>query len=245
MGSYRQKVIIAGGHTEAYTYENAIRTGHTHKHRHIKKRRPNISDELKPATSLKDSLSRTRQQITRLVNSNPQLCLFVTLTYAENMCDLTTTNADFHNFIKRLRRLFPKCDYVNVAEFQMRGAVHYHLLLDIKYIDSKLLAKVWGHGFVKIRAIEEIENVGLYISSYIRKELMDSRLFGRQKYMRSKGLKNPVVRTFKKPLTDSALADMGCNLVKENDYENEYIGKVNYKMFKNENDNLVLPENMR
>ena len=82
-------------------------------------------------------------------------------------------------------------EYLAVPEFQKRGAVHYHLLCNLPFIEIAELQELWGQGFVKINKIDDVNNVGAYVSKYLGKE-MDERTFGKKKFFRSQNLKQSV-----------------------------------------------------
>lgn len=124
----------------------------------------------------KESLRKTFKHIRELINTNftgerNELCF--TITYKENMTDPKLLYTDFKNFMKKLKYKYGSVDYINVVEPQGRGAWHCHILLkfnDIKraYIPNKEVAEMWGHGFVKVKAIKkDIDNLGAYLSAYL------------------------------------------------------------------------------
>lgn len=98
--------------------------------------------------------------------------LFGTLTYAENMCDKDRLREDFEYFMKKLRRKYPghKYEYIAVDEPQARGAWHVHFLLKsdkpVLFIENDRLAKIWGHGYTKIKRLKGITDIGTYFVSY-------------------------------------------------------------------------------
>lgn len=125
-----------------------------------------------------NSLRQTFKKLRYLINNNFKGAkneLFVTLTYKENMKDVGMLYKDVEKFIKRLRYRFKdktSIDYINVVEPQGRGAWHCHILfrfndLDKVYIANSELRKVWGHGFVKIKSLEDVDNIGAYLSAYL------------------------------------------------------------------------------
>lgn len=134
----------------------------------------------------KESLRRTFKHIRELINTNfvgnqNELCF--TITYQENMTDTKILYKDFDKFMKKLRYKYSNVDYINVVEPQGRGAWHCHILLrfnDLKkaYIPNKEVAEMWGHGFVKVKAIKrDIDNLGAYLSAYLGDvELNDDNL---------------------------------------------------------------------
>lgn len=100
-----------------------------------------------------------------------------TLTYAENMTDTKRLYDDFQAFVKRLYRYCAsngkgKPEYIVMMEPQGRGAWHAHLLLiwqDRKapFISNADLRTLWSHGFVKIKKLDNVDNVGAYLTAYL------------------------------------------------------------------------------
>jgi hypothetical protein len=127
---------------------------------------------------LANSLRQTFKRLRYLINNNFTGAgneLHAVLTYAENMQDTEQLYTDMDKFIKRLRyRLRDKTtvDYISVVEPQERGAWHVHILLrlnDVKnaYIANTELAEIWGHGFVNVRSIKSVDNIGAYLTAYL------------------------------------------------------------------------------
>ena len=89
------------------------------------------------------------------------------------MTDPKVLYKDFDKFMKKLKYKYKSVDYINVVEPQGRGAWHCHILLrfnDYKkiYIPNKEISKMWGHGFVSVKAIKkDIDNLGAYLSAYL------------------------------------------------------------------------------
>lgn len=137
--------------------------------------------EFKHTETRKDSFNSLRQTFKKLrylINANfigaPNE-LHITLTYADNMTDTKQLYNDFDRFIKKLKYKYKDTttiDYINVIEPQGRGAWHCHLLLRFNdlpkiYIDNKELATMWGKGFVTIRSLKDVDNIGAYLSAYL------------------------------------------------------------------------------
>lgn len=125
-----------------------------------------------------NSLRQTFKRLRYLINNNfvgNKNELFLTSTYKENMRDPKKLYKDNEKFIKRLRYHFKDettIDYINVVEPQERGAWHCHMLLrfnDLEkiFIPSEKMADLWGHGFVKIKSMENVDNIGAYLSAYL------------------------------------------------------------------------------
>ena len=103
-------------------------------------------------------------------------CSWITLTYAENMQDTKRLYDDFKKFNMRLNYYCKKkglqdYEYIVIVEPQGRGAWHCHLLLLFKdkapFIPNKELRKLWGQGFVKINKLDNVDNVGAYLTAYL------------------------------------------------------------------------------
>lgn len=125
------------------------------------------------------SVRTTFQKLSMLINANtsdPTKCRFVTLTYAENMQDTRQLYTDFVLFVKRFRyfceqQKYGKVEYIAVVEPQQRGAWHLHVILIFKrkapFIANDTLKDLWGLGFVHVRSIDNVDNVGAYLCAYL------------------------------------------------------------------------------
>ena len=120
--------------------------------------------------TVKRSLSTLRD----LLNcncTNVNNCRWVTLTYKENMTDTKRLYVDFKKFIMRLRYNIGNFEYIVAMEPQGRGAWHCHVVMvfDHKapYIPNNELAECWGNGYVKIKKLDDVDNVGAYLTAYL------------------------------------------------------------------------------
>lgn len=125
-----------------------------------------------------NSLRKTFKKLRYLINNNFEGSkneLFFTATYKENMTDLKRLYNDVDKFMKRLRYKYREqtsVEYINVVEPQARGAWHCHMLLrfddlDSVFIPNNDLAKMWGHGFTNTKRLEEVDNIGAYLTTYL------------------------------------------------------------------------------
>lgn len=117
-----------------------------------------------------------------------------TLTYAENMTDPKRLYIDFQQFNQRFQYYckqhgYSKPEYIVMMEPQGRGAWHAHLLYiwqDQKapYISNQDFRELWGHGFVRIKKLDNVDNVGAYLTAYLGDMEIDemdaSRAVGKQ-----------------------------------------------------------------
>lgn len=125
-----------------------------------------------------NSLRKTFKKLRYLINNNftgkPNE-LFVTFTFAKESFDNKMVYADFDKFTKRLRYRFKgltTIDYINVVEPHASGQWHSHMLmrfneLDKIYIPHNELSELWGHGFVTVKSLKGVDNIGAYLSAYL------------------------------------------------------------------------------
>lgn len=125
-------------------------------------------------------LYKTFAHARAIINANitdVSMVRWCTLTYAENMTDPKQLYEDFERFNKRFQYFcktkgYSKPEYIVMMEPQGRGAWHAHLLYiwqDMKapYIPNEVFRELWGHGFVRIKKLENVDNVGAYLTAYL------------------------------------------------------------------------------
>ena len=128
----------------------------------------------------KKGLYKTFANARAVINANVtdvEKVRWCTLTYKENMRDPKRLYNDFHDFNLRFQYYckthgYSKPEYIVMMEPQGRGAWHAHLLYiwqDCKapYIPNEDLFRLWGHGFVKIKKLDNVDNVGAYLTAYL------------------------------------------------------------------------------
>lgn len=192
--SYTCKVVVSGTQVEVYEYKKPVwrdfkKTGNNRKVPHRETKQLDIFEQLEiKKQKAQFSINRTRTEIRRLVNANPQLNKFMTLTFADNVTDLATANYLFNKFILRISYKYSSFEYLAVPEFQKRGAVHYHVLCKLPFIEIPELQAIWAHGFIKLNRIDNVNNVGAYVCKYLSKDMFDERTFGKKKFFRSQTL---------------------------------------------------------
>ena len=149
-------------------YYLELATGEIREFKHADRRTDNL-------TSVAQSLKCLREYINTNV-TDPHKALFITLTYAANMQDSETLYNDFRKFNMRLsyylrKNRLPSYEYIVAIEPQARGSLHAHLILIFQvkapFISHEKLATLWGHGFVKIKALKNVDNIGAYLSAYL------------------------------------------------------------------------------
>lgn len=256
MNSYNKKLIVSGDKVELLEYKNPINydfhrfKGSSKAGRILEFTEDGIICTLPEMDGKKRSQysnTRAAANIRHLVNCNfTNGDKFVTLTYAGDHTDLTEANYDFNKFIKRLKDdVYPlQLKYFCVVEFQgdeyfrthkkkeHGGNVHFHFLCNLPFFPKKKLEKIWGHGYVKIKRIKKVTNLGAYISKYLKKhtEKEGKRLAGRKKYFHSQNLMQPIITTDSRQI-EEFLARTGCEMP---DYESKGEfgdNEITYKQF--------------
>jgi len=155
---YNTKIIETPTTKEVYFYETPIyshsnsdsKTSNTQAHKR------KVFDEMS-AHKQYDSLKRkqkhyeqTRWEIARIVDCNfDNKTKFLTLTFRENIQDITITNKEFKYFIQRLNYYLYQTKvqtlkYIATWEKQKRGAIHYHVIFfDFPFVAKEKLQDVW------------------------------------------------------------------------------------------------------
>jgi hypothetical protein len=122
----------------------------------------------------------------------------LTLTYRDNVEDLDLSRKHLRLFWRIVRRKFPKWKFVGVAEFQKRGAVHWHLAVE-GFQDVAFLRDAWctvlaadgveGNIDVKYFSGKGAGAIAEYISKYLGKgfEVGDKPHYSHY-YVTSRGL---------------------------------------------------------
>lgn len=223
---YHRRLIQSGKVLEIYEYEKSVLKGCSTK----RKGRASacMTSKEQKIENRKKTATRARKTVRTYVNANPHLKKFLTLTFAKNVTDLNYANKEFDKFCKRVKYSYEDFQYIKVVEFQERGAIHFHVLCNLPYVDVNRLAENWGHGFIKLNKIDNIDDVGAYVTKYMTKESVDKRLSERKCYSMSKGLNKP------KEYTSEACIDEileNIDMVKSvytSEYESEHYGKVRY-----------------
>lgn len=158
---------------------------------------------------------RARGNFIRKVYHNFSSCKelsFLTLTYAVNEKNVKKCKRDLANFFKSLKyQLFEKekkeLKYAYTYEYQLRGAVHFHILMDYHFKNKFILNK-WPYGLnknLKVKANTQ-EHVAKYCSKFIQANYISKNLtnvkarnqfdLNLKSYQFSYNCKNPIIKKF-------------------------------------------------
>jgi hypothetical protein len=248
------KVIASGGVIEVYEYEKdtmkEIHGKNNDKYNQYEKivLENDENDWLHEKTDRTDE--RRKQTMRDARNLTRRLALmnfgqgdtFITLTYAENMQDIEKADNDFKKFIQRFRYRYKGLKYIAVREFQKRGAIHFHMICNwnedleseeqIKEKERWFGEKLWGHGFVDIKVLDGVDNVGAYLIKYMTKNISIEAFKGKKAYLCSKGLERPLVYRGDEAKRIVELYELDTKKeVFTNSYESEYLGQITYKEY--------------
>jgi hypothetical protein len=113
--------------------------------------------------------------------------LLVTLTFAGDASDASHANDALRRFQVRLRAAYPEAQSLFIPELSPRGRIHFHgLLFNVPLSlgdtrsgrrvasygeerSTRVMAKLWGEGFVDLTQTDGSPKLAYYISKYITK----------------------------------------------------------------------------
>lgn len=249
METVKTKIVKSGNYVEFFKYEKPVARGFSRS----KRENPRELSEEEKIKNRKSSLRRARDKIRRLIYGNKSLNRTFELTFKENITDLRKANKEFRNFIKRLKYYYgDDLKYISVVEFQERGAIHYHLVVD-RFIpvnksrsrkDEKSLREIWNNGIVFIQSIKNRNEQVDYITKYMSKlKASDKRLWGEKSYFTSRNLKrpleliNPTLSMIKRLLGvavnsfEELKILMNKNFIEKSRFNSDYFGNIDYFSF--------------
>ena len=206
----------------------------------------NRTEERRQQT-VRESRHLTRRLALMNFNSGDK---FITLTFdpkrlknKKDLYDLNFIDNEFKKFILRFNYRFKtKLKYIAVRETHKSGAFHIHMICnwdkllifedEIREYERFIGEKVWKHGFVDIKSIDHVDNVGAYIIKYMTKDLSLDLYTNKKLYLCSKGLERPLV--YRDYEAEQILRYYNLEQKKEvftNSYESEYLGVITYKEY--------------
>lgn len=162
---------------------------------------------------------RSKIKLQRLVKCNEKdFKTFITLTFKDNITDLSQAYKIFRRFIIRTSKLQNNFKWVCVPEFQKSGRVHYHLITNIDLDNTDLIykqqeedkiyyhIKTWSKliknnqeyslGFdcvelVKDKDGNDTKKLCGYIAKYMSKSYIDDCFYNKNRYYSSQNLIQP------------------------------------------------------
>ncbi|NLZ34713.1 MAG: hypothetical protein GX889_07370 [Clostridiales bacterium] len=242
------KIIQSGDIIEIYEYSEGYLKGYENNNADTGRKSGYKSENYEEHR--KQVLQRAKKNLRRLINANVGqygkefTAKFLTLTFRDNVTDIETANYEFKKFIQRLNYYCfgvkkNNLKYTCVVEFHKSGVIHYHVIIyNMPYVKANDIANVWGNGFIKINKIDDVGNVGAYVSEYLGQaekgqghDIEDDRLQGKKSYFSSRGLFKPIEITNKKVVEQVAAALPEDFLTYSATYDNEHLGNITYKQY--------------
>jgi len=260
---YHDKVIISGDIIEFYHYEKPQKRNKSKAEQKENKvpvadwilegRKPGKGDAWEPEEydlvyARFQNARRGKNKVRRLINSNVYQYIdknnkkiipkFLTLTFADNVQEVSEANKIFSNFIHEInRKIFGRKDkrglkYLVVMEFQLRGAIHYHVIFfNLPYVKTRELQRIWGQGIVHIKKLNNVDNIGAYISKYLTKDYDDDRLDGKKRYFTSCGLIKPYIEIDIKKIDLLKRSMLEKYKVFDSTFQNVFTGQLDYLQY--------------
>ncbi|MDP3836547.1 MAG: hypothetical protein Q8Q67_00310 [bacterium] len=242
----KKKIIKSGNIIEIFEYEKSYWVGWPQYRKIHRPEFKHIRLESEQIKIREDNVKRARQKITRLINSNPQLKTFLTLTFKDEILDLKTANKYFDRFIKRISYGQNDFQYLAVPEFQPQSKrVHYHLVSNYplpefetgdkrKEYERWFADKYWKNGFINFRPINNAKNIGIYISKYLSKEMFDPRYFKKRKFFYSKNLNQPEIIDYPDEVDNflDFFSPDSLDLIKEREFYSDRLGQIKETIYK-------------
>ena len=264
---YNLRIIKSGDRIEIYKINNYVINESKKDEGHA------IIDELldelsgeeatdpKEKQSYKDrkmTLNNARNNIIRLIKSNPDMQTFITLTFAEEH-DYKESKTSLKGLFDKLRRHYPRLKYLWVLEYgNLHNRLHYHLLANIpikiklssskekkslehKQLEQDFAKKYWKYGWVDIRSLDQEDNtnIALYVATYIVKsmenlELEGYRVYGYSHKTLNKPFQEKIYTTdsiediLKQYTEDYKVSYSNSYKIGYTDYKGDHIGTVSY-----------------
>jgi len=250
-GLYKYKTVRSGDVLEVYEYEG-LQKSQKGKEKNVKEKEEEKTEEKTEEQKQeirKKSISRAKKLIKRTINANvgkwgDERPKFLTLTFKEDIKDFKTANYEFKKFHQRLSySIGYTLKYTVVVQFQdgerkggieggRGGVIHFHVVLyNMPFIPANELREdIWGQGFIKINAIDNVDNLGAYVvGGYMNKGFDDERYDGQKRFFSSRGLYDPLEVKSTSPIDLGEFTED--HKVFETSFENEYTGIIHYKQY--------------
>lgn len=175
MELYNTKVKKCGNIIKIHKYEKAVTRGYKSKRVERKSTNSNISEEEREQRRIKKIL-KSKSDFIDIINHNfTDKDILITLTYGREE-DPDVIKNNFNNFIKKIKYRFGNdIKYCYVKYKQKRGVYHYHLILNINFIDKDVVDKIWTYGRTQISKIKNVNAIATYMANHINKDTIEKK----------------------------------------------------------------------
>jgi hypothetical protein len=243
----RAKIVVSGKIVQVYEYEKTTvkgiipgRNGYNEKEK--EETQTEAENDFERVKIRMDNVYRAKTQCKRLINANAARYKtsdkFVTLTFSDEITDLKTAMYEFKKFHQRLEYQVGKVQYVCVPEIQWKRfnkygvkVWHFHaLFFGLDSILNKTLRKIWGLGFVRINAIDRVDDLGSYVTKYMEKSFDMAQAKDQKRYFASKGLRKST--EYRGKTIDDLPTIPDEYKVFSMEYDNEKLGHVKFTQYR-------------
>lgn len=196
---HRAKAVRSGDFVQVYEYHRIQTTA-------IPGRKNTSRKEGNKKRVRIDNIYRSKTACKRLINASRDRGeypdKFVTLTVGDVSwgSDLRAFNYEVHKFMGRSEYYLKiKVHYVLVPQIQWERYEKYGVKIwhghvyffGLPYIPNAKLREIWGHGFVRINAIDKDSDMGSYVARYMEQDFTAFEEKGMKRFYRSSGLREP------------------------------------------------------
>lgn len=192
MELYNTKIKNCGNIIKVHRYQKSILRGYKRKSscRSVGIRQE-ISEEEKKDRRIK-KLIKVKSEFIDIINYNfTNKDTLITLTYEiEENPEVIKEN--FKKFINKIKYRFGNdIKYCYVKYKQNRGVYHYHVILNIDFIDQDTLKKIWSYGSYEIGRIKNINAVATYMANHVTKETINKKDYKSKVFQTSRTCERP------------------------------------------------------
>ncbi len=185
-----------------------------------------------------NSTSRARHNLFSMVCGNFQWYdKKITLTFKNtkkfNVKSLKDCDQRKVDFIQKLQKAFPNLKYLIVPELQKksgRNAIHYHMVVNLPYMDFKSFKKFWTYGYFSINQIGSTPEQADYMSKYFSKDF--SQPLGYRRYYASNNMTRPM--KLYTQMADQALQEVknqSLSPLIRKEYDWKCYGRIRYEAY--------------
>jgi len=122
----------------------------------------------------------------------------LTLTYKENFTDRDAADRHVTALLRVIKKWHKGIGYLAVPEYQKRGAIHWHIALNIR-VDATRTREAWSKilgteglsGNINLQYFPSAAKQAAYLAKYVSKDMDDPQRGSRKRYKRNRGLVIP------------------------------------------------------
>lgn len=238
------RIVQAGNITHIFNYEKNLYVSENRRYIKRKKRRKtqDYRDQFAISLRSRKSIQRSKTNFFNLVTANlqgEQPVTFITLTYFEQVDDVTVGYIDLKAFFKRLRaKNAPNLRYISVPEWQKNGKIHFHCLvwglepeIEQKERVTRNVQRQWARGYCDVRTARDASaKISSYMAKYMAKASEDQRLRNIRAYSFSRNCKRPYKTGSNSIINFMDLIQGVDNPIDlQKSYETIWLGRCDYK----------------